>query len=295
VRVASLLPAGTEIVAGLGAEESLVGISHECDFPHSVTRRPRLTWSPIDGQSSSGEIDAQVRALRTSGKPVIVVDGPTLRTTRPDLILLQDLCEVCAVTDGDVRDLAQAIDPPPALLPLTARTLGGIFSDIRAIAAALGREPAGHALVTEMETRLAVLAGRRTTPVPVVVVEWLEPLYLAGHWVPELVQSAGGVDIGAEPGSHSVQTTWSRIAELEPQLVLVALCGFGVDRARTEWHRFIASGTPDARSADALPATVWALDGNAYTSRPGPRVIDGAERIADALAGREVEGLMRLR
>ena len=296
MRVASLLPAATEIVAALGAEEHLVGISHECDYPPAITDRPRLTWSSIEPERSSAEIDEQVRRLRGSGRPVIVVNGPALRAARPDVVLTQDLCDVCAVIDGNVRDLAGAIDPPPAVLPLTARTLDGIFSDIRSVAGALRRERSAVELVDGLRSRLATLAAGRTRPaVPVVVVEWLEPLYLGGHWVPELVRWAGGRDVGAEPGAHSARSSWADLAALEPQLILLALCGFGLERARAEWRRFLATGSADAGCAAALTAPVWVLDGNAYTSRPGPRVVCGAELISHAIDGVEVDGLARLR
>lgn len=296
MRVASLLPAGTEIVAALGAEACLVGISHECDYPAEVMGRPRLTWSPIESERSSAEIDEQVRALQASGRAVIVVDGPALSTARPELVLTQDLCDVCAVIDGDVRSLAQAIDPPPAVLPLTARTLEGIFSDIRVVAAALRRERAAADLVAGLQARLTAMGARRTGPATtVVVVEWLEPLYLGGHWVPELVRWAGGRDVGAEPGTHSARSSWEHVAALEPELILLALCGFGLKRAVAEWRRFVAGNSAEARWATALAAPVWALDGNAYTSRPGPRVVRGAELIALAIEGRVDAGLVQLR
>ena len=295
MRVASLLPAATEIVAALGAEECLVGISHECDYPPAIADRPRLTWSPIETERASAEIDEQVRRLRDSGRPVIAVDGLALRAAKPDLVLTQDLCDVCAVIDGEVRDLAAAIDPPPTLLPLTGRTLEGIFSDIRSVAAALRRERAAVDLVAGLQSQLTALAARPACPVTrVLVVEWLEPLYLGGHWVPELVHWAGGRDVGAEPGTHSARSRWTDLAALEPQLILLALCGFGLERATTEWRRFLASDSAEARAAAALTAPVWALDGNAFTSRPGPRVVRGAELIAKALEGVEAVGLARL-
>jgi iron complex transport system substrate-binding protein len=296
LRVASLVPAGTEIVAALGAEACLVGISHACDYPPSVGGRQRLTWSPVDAERSGAEIDGQVRALHASGRPVIVVDGPALRAARPDVVLTQDLCDVCAVIDGEVRDLAGAIDPSPAILPLTARTLDAIFSDIRSVAEALRREPAALDLISSLQSRIAALPGGNARPtVPVVVIEWLEPLYLAGHWVPDLVRCAGGRDVGAEPGSHSMRSSWADLGALEPRVILLAICGFGLERAVAEWQRFMAGGSADAACAAALTAPVWALDGNAYTSRPGPRVVRGAELIAHAIEGREVDGLIRLR
>ena len=294
-RVASLLPAATEIVCALGASHLLVGISHECDFPAAITDRPRLTWSPVRTADDSAAIDTQVRLLHDEGRAVIAVDGAALISVRPDLVLAQDLCDVCAVVDGDVRQLAQAFERPPDVLGLSARTLAGVFDDIRTVAAALGRNSAAVELVTNLRERLGRLPGQQAGAVPrVVVVEWLEPLYLAGHWTPELVSVAGGCDVGAAPGSHSVRSSWPELLALAPDLVVVALCGFGLERARSEWRRFLKSYSPEARNAGELHTPVWALDGNAYTSRPGPRVVDGAELIACAIAGRDAPGLVRM-
>lgn len=294
-RIASLLPAGTEIVAALGAGHLLVGISHECDYPPSVTRLPRLTGSPIDATLSSASIDQHVRALRAAGRPVIAVDGDLLREARPDLILTQGLCEVCAVVEGDVRTLAQTVSPAPRVLPLTARTLPGIFMDIETTGRAIGREGEALALNAALDRRLRELSARAEEPTPrVVVVEWLEPLYLAGHWVPEMVAWAGGDDVGAAPGEHSHPRSWREVAGFAPDLIVVALCGFGLERAVAEWRRFLAGGSEEAAWAGRLDAPIWAIDGNAYTSRPGPRTVDGAELLQQAIVEREASGLVRL-
>ena len=292
MRIVTLLPAATEIIAALGAEAELVGTSHECDWPPQHAGRPRLTTTPIDPEAPGGTIDAQVRRLTAAGRPVIAVDGHQLRQLAPDLIITQSLCDVCAVIDGEVHRLAAALDPAPRVLSLTAIDLTGIWADIRAVAAAIGREAAAKLLIAEHQARLAALDGTRSAPRPrVVCIEWLDPPYLAGHWVPELVAAAGGVDVGACAGSHSVVRPWPAIRVLRPDLILVILCGMNLDRARRE----LATVT----DADALALLgehpTWLLDGNAYTSRPGPRVIDGAERIQAALQGRTMAGLERWR
>jgi len=295
-RIASLVPAATEIVAALGAEDLLVGISHECDYPASITSLPRLTASPVDSALASGAIDAQVRALHAAGRPVIAVDAEQLEAARPDLILTQDLCDVCAVIDGDVRSLAELMTPPPRLLSLTARTLPGIFADIDAVGAAIGRARDARALNDSLQARLRALSqGPARARTRVVVVEWLEPLYLAGHWVPEMVSASGGSDVGASPGEHSRARSWQDIEALDPELIVVALCGFGLPRAVAEWEAFRAGGTDEAAAARRLERPVVAIDGNAFTSRPGPRVVDGAELLHQALAGRQAAGLARLR
>jgi len=291
MRVVSLLPGATEIVAALGGSDRLVGISHECDHPASVLDRPRVTATPIDPRLSSAAIDAEVHRLRDSGRPVIGIDAAALRRLAPDLLITQSLCEVCAVADGEAHRLAAALDRPPRVLGLGGTTLAGVWQDIRAVGAAIGRAREADALVAGLEERLARLRADAPAARPrVLCVEWLDPLYLAGHWVPELVEAAGGRDAGATPGSHSARRHWREVAELRPDLILVLLCGFGVERSRAELETI----GPEALGVLG-GAPVWILDGNAYTSRAGPRLVDGAERIAAALGGREMPGLSRWR
>ncbi|HZE76588.1 MAG TPA: ABC transporter substrate-binding protein [Gemmatimonadales bacterium] len=288
-RVVTLLPAATEIVAAVGGGADLVGVSHECDYPEWVQRLPRLTTTPIEPMASAARIDAEVRRLRGEGRPVIAVDGAALRRLGPDLIVTQGLCEVCAVADGEVHRLASLLDPAPETISLSATTLAGIWGDIAAIGRALDLAAEADELVAGLQTRLAALACARPAAAPprVICIEWLDPLYLAGHWVPELVAAAGGRDVGAEPGTHSALGRWSDLARLEPDVILVMLCGFGVERATRDLDALVE---PAGRSLlEAVP--VWVLDGNAYTSRPGPRVVDGAERIRAALENRELAGL----
>ena len=289
MRVVSLLPAGTEIVAALGGTGHLVGISHECDYPRSVQGLPRVTSTPIDPRSSGAAIDAQVRRLREAGRPVIALDAGQIRKLRPDLIITQGLCEVCAVSDGEVYRLAEAIHPAPRVLALVARDLGGIWRDIHDVGTALDLADEAEELVLELQTRLQRLRPMAAPSPRVLCIEWLEPLYLAGHWVPDLVEAAGGTDVAARPGAHSAVSTWETAAALRPDLVLVMLCGFGLERSRLELDRL------DLPAAGQLlrSTPVWLLDGNAYTSRPGPRIVDGAERLQCAMVGEERAGLTR--
>lgn len=290
-RVVTLLPAATEMVAALGGMSALVGVSHECDHPEEVRRLPRVTATPLDPDAPGGRIDAEVRRLRAEGRPVIAVDRDALRRLAPDLVIAQGLCEVCAVADGEVHRLAAALDPAPEVLSLAATTLEGIWADIRAVGGALGLEAEALELVSRLRERLARLRARSAggRAPRVACLEWLDPPYLAGHWVPELVEAAGGRDVGARPGAHSRMCRWSELDALRPDLVLVMLCGFSVPRARAELD---ALDDPEARRVLGS-APVWILDGNAYTSRPGPRVVDGAERIRAAIEGRELPGLER--
>lgn len=291
MRVVTLLPAATEIVAALGGADRLVGISHECDYPASVLRLPRVTATPVDPSLPSGRIDAEVRRLRASGRPVIGIDAEALRRLAPDLLVTQSLCEVCAVDDGEACRLAAALERPPEVLRLGGTTLDGVWKDIRAVGRALGLAQEADTLLAALARRLAALrAGAPRTPPRVLCIEWLDPLFLAGHWVPELVTAAGGRDAGAVPGSHSVRREWHEVAALQPDLILIMLCGFGVERSLAE----LETVGPEARAALGM-APVWALDGNAYTSRPGPRLVDGAERIAAARRGEPMPGLARWR
>lgn len=284
MRVITLLPAATEIVAALGAERELVGISHECDWPPTVQRLPRVTTTPIPRDAPSGAIDQAVRAAIEQGRPVIAVDGDQLRALAPELIITQSLCEVCAVDDGQAFRLADAMDPPPGVISLRAKSLEGIHDDIRLVGTMLARETDAERVIGEMERKLtAIRATRPPRPVRTVCIEWIDPPYLAGHWVPELVAAAGGVDLGAEPGSHSVVRPWSEIRALDPELVIVMLCGMDIPRAQRELG---AITDPEARAfLQACPVEI--IDGNALTSRPGPRVVDAAAQMQAAmLAGR---------
>jgi iron complex transport system substrate-binding protein len=290
MRVVTLLPGATEMVVALGAGDQLVAISHECDHPPSVKHLPRVTSTPIDSSLPGALIDAEVRRLHNAGRPVIAVDADALGPLAPDLIITQDLCEVCAVADGEVHRLATVLRPAPRVLALTGRTFGGVMADIRAVADALDLAPEGDELTAGLQNRLARLrSSAPLTPPDVLCVEWLEPLYLAGHWVPDLVAAAGGRALGARPGDHSARATWAGAVDRHPDLVVVMLCGLGVERARAELARL--------GEADALrllgSAPVWILDGNAYSSRPGPRLVDGAARIQAAMMGRERPGLVR--
>ncbi len=289
-RVVTLLPAATEIVAALGAADALVGISHECDYPPSVTTLPRVTATPVDPRASSRQIDHEVRRLRDAGRPVIAVEGDTLRRLAPDLIVTQGLCEVCAVEDGAVHRLAATLQPTPQVLSLGATTVTGIGEDIRRLGRALDRERQADAVTEDLGRRLDRLrATARGHRARVLCIEWLDPLFLAGHWVPELVEAAGGRDVGAAPGSHSTVRSWEQVGALGAELIVVMLCGFDVERSRRELD---AVRAPEARRVLSAAPT-WLLDGNAYTSRPGPRVVEGAERIRAAIEGREVPGLAR--
>jgi iron complex transport system substrate-binding protein len=284
VRVVSLVPAGTEIVAALGRLDSLVGVSHECDFPPDVSRLPRVTASAVDRDASSSEIDAVVRALSSSGAPVLTLDTGDLHRLAPSLILTQSLCEVCAVSEGDVRAIADVLSPPPRVLPLVGTTIDGVWEDITAVGSALGRSAAAADLLAAIALRLRrvheTLKAARAPRPRVAVIEWLDPLYSAGHWTPELVRRAGGIDVLATPGAHSTTVAVERVRDAHPELLLFAPCGFDVERAEREGQALL--GRPEWAWARGCEA--WAIDGNALTSRPGPRLADAVEVMAAIFA-----------
>ena len=280
MRVVTLLPSATEIVASLGALESLVGITHECDFPAQVASRLRVTASRVDGSRDPGVVDAQVRAVVGEGASLYTLDEPGIRALRPDLIFTQALCDVCAVVETDVRALAARLSPAPRVVSLSATTLDGVFDDIRRAADAMDLADEGEELLAGMRARvLAVHDTLRAARAPrprVAMVEWTDPIFAGGHWVPDMIRRAGGTDVLASQGDHSKVVTPADVAQAAPDIVLVAPCGYGIERAAAEARRLVAS------PAWPLPGrvAVWALDGNALTSRPGPRLVDGIEVMA---------------
>jgi iron complex transport system substrate-binding protein len=242
-----------------------------------------VTATPVNIAAPGAAIDAEVRRLRDGGQPVIAIAADLLHRLAPDLVITQDLCEVCAVADGVVHRLTTAMRPAPTVLSLEAHDLLGIWTDIRRVGQALNLEDEAEELVLGLQSRLK----RLLPPAPakasrVLCIEWLDPLYLAGHWVPELVAAAGGRDVGASPGSHSARRQWRELGGLKPDHIVVMLCGFGIERAEAE-----LGSLQDPEALELLrKVPVSIIDGNAYTSRPGPRVVDGAQRIQWALTER---------
>ena len=279
-RVVSLLPAATEIVWALGAGDRLVGVSHECDYPEAVRGLPRVTRTSLQPAGSSAEIDAAVAQAARNGVPPITVDRSLLRQLRPSVVIGQAVCDVCAVGMSDLAGAVSGITPRPATVTLHAHTLSGVFDDIRRVGAALDLVSEADELITGLQSRLDRLSQPEKTRPRVLVLEWLDPPYVAGHWVPELVAAAGGEDVAARPGTKSVPRPWQELRALAPDLVVVAPCGFDVPRAQRE---LAAVTDPDAVAL--LTRRIRFVDGNAYTSRPGPRLVDAAEQLASLIAG----------
>lgn len=281
MRVVSLLPAATEVVAALGAGGWLVGVSHECDWPLEVRTLPRVTRSGLDAALPSAEIDRRMAEARWSGDPPVTIDRDLLAQLAPDLIIGQSVCDVCAVGEGDMAEAVAAFTTRPRTITLHAHDLAGVFADIGRLGEALELGAEAEELVAGLRYRLRRITTPHAQPPKVLVIEWVDPPYVAGHWVPELVAAAGGVDVGARPGDRSVTKGWRELRALAPDVVVVALCGFSVARARRE----VAAVTdPDARAL-LTGARVAFFDGNAYTSRPGPRLVEAVELLTPLIGG----------
>ena len=283
-RVVSLLPAATEIVAALGALDQLVGVSHECDHPAGVACLPRVTSSAVDRDAASSAIDAEVRALASTGAPVFTLDSALVAALEPDVLLTQSVCDVCALPASEVDRAVAALAVAPAIVSLGGTTLDGVWDDLRRVGDAIGRRERADALVASLAARMRrvheTLKAARAPRPRVAVIEWLDPLFVAGHWSPELVRRAGGIDVLAQPGAHSVQIDVAAARAAEPDVLLFAPCGFDVQRAARETAALLETD-PWRWARDR---SAWALDGNSLTSRPGPRLVDAIEVMAAILA-----------
>lgn len=283
MRIVSLLPSATEIVAALGALDQLVGVTHACDYPPHVLGLPRLTSTHIDGGASPDVIDRDVREAAERGAPLYTVNEALLASLRPDVIVTQALCDVCAVRETDVRAIAARLSQPPAIVTLSGASIDGIFADIERVAAAIDTIDEAEELVPGLRSRLRSVHERlRAARAPrprVAVLEWTDPVYSAGHWVPEMVHRAGGVDVLAKAGEHSRAVAIADVEAQAPKTLVVAPCGYDLEWATREALSVLAR--EEWSWARGLAA--WAIDANALASRPGPRVIDGVETLAKVL------------
>jgi iron complex transport system substrate-binding protein len=283
VRIVSLLPSATEIVAALGALDQLIGVSHACDYPPQVSGLPRVTRTHIDDTATPGAIDRHVRAAAERGAPLYEVNEALLASLRPDVIVTQALCDVCAVRETDVRAIAERLSPAPRIVTLSGMSIDGIVADIERVATAIEAPDEAEELIAGLRARLRSVHERlRAAHAPrprVAVLEWTDPVYTAGHWVPEMVHRAGGVDALAAPGSHSRAIATADVAGAAPDVLVFAPCGYDLRRATREADETLRHSA--WRWADGRAA--WALDANALASRPGPRLIDGIETMAALL------------
>lgn len=286
MRIVSLLPSATEIVCALGLEESLVGVTHACDYPPAALTRPKVTTSVLDSPGlDSREIDDAVRERQGRGEGIYTLDVELLASLAPDLILTQDLCTVCAVSHGVVQQALPALSSRPQILSFSPLHLADVLSDIKTIGDFTGRQEAARALITELRTRLdrvALATGPAAHLPRVVCLEWLDPPYAAGHWVPEMVGLAGGLDALGVAGAPSRRLEWDEVAAAEPETIVLMPCGFDLDHTISEAAR--VAWPPAWRELAAVRnGRVWAVNGSAYFNRPGPRLFTGVEILASIL------------
>ncbi len=285
--IVSLLPSATEIACALGLGDRLAAVTHECDWPVAIAALPHVTQSRIDhAGASSREIDAHVKRSVHEGSSIYALDRALLERLRPALILTQELCDVCAVSYGEVRGAVRRLPGPPAILSLEPTGLAGILDSIAEVARAAGVPERAAPLVESLRARIERVAARAAAasgPRPrVLALEWLDPPFAGGHWVPEMIRLAGGDDVLGREGERSFETDWPRIAAARPDTVVVMPCGFDAERARAE-----LAHTPLPQAWHELSAVragrVFAVDASAYFSRPGPRIVDGLEFLAGIL------------
>ncbi|HEV8132191.1 MAG TPA: cobalamin-binding protein [Acidobacteriota bacterium] len=303
MRIVSLIASSTEIVCALGFEKDLVGRSHECDFPETVKQLPVCTEPKFNTEGSGYELDQRVKAILQEGLSVYRVDAGRLRQLCPDVIITQSQCEVCAVSLRDVeRAVCEWLDSRPRIVSLEPNALSDVWNDIARVAEALDALPKGRELVTRLKERMEAVAGiarelpRHST---IACIEWVEPLMAAGNWMPELVEMAGGVNLFGEAGKHSPWMSWEQLVKEDPDIIVVLPCGWDIERSRKEmviltrrpgWHDLSA----------ARDGRVYLADGNQYFNRPGPRLAESLEILAEVFHpdvfafGHEGKGWQRL-
>jgi iron complex transport system substrate-binding protein len=279
VRIVSLVPSATEMLFALGLGSDLIAVTHECDYPPAARELPKVTRDALPAGLSSADIDAAVKERTLKGESIYELDESMLRELRPELIVTQALCSVCAVSYDDVRAIADDIESRPQVVSLDPHTVGEVLGDARTLAQATDRKDAAVELIRDASARidrirLAVRGARRLR---VAALEWLDPPFAAGHWTPQLIEYAGGEDVLGFSGEPSEERTWEEVALSEPDVVVVMPCGFDVEFAyrEAEMHR-------DQLAAIGAGEVV-AVDAAAYFSRPGPRIVDGLELLAHIL------------
>jgi iron complex transport system substrate-binding protein len=279
VRIVSLVPSATEMLFALGVGDEVTAVTHECDHPPEALDLPKVTRDVIGPGLPPDEIDRAVRELTEEGRAIYELDEHALRSLAPDLIVTQALCAVCAVSYDDVRAIAERMDPPPEVLALDPHTLGEVLGDVRTLAQATDAKDAGVDLVQDAAARIdrVRLAVRDAPPVAVAALEWLDPIYVAGHWTPQLIEYAGGIDVLGLPGERSQMRRWDEVAAAAPEVVVCMPCGYDAERALEEAESYADE------LAELGARRVVAVDAAAYFSRPGPRLVDGLELMAHIL------------
>ena len=279
MRIVSLVPHATELLFALQLEGEVVGVTHECDFPWDATELPKVTRDRLPGGLSSAEIDAAVREHTGAGESIYELDVEAIRALEPDLIVTQALCAVCAVSHDDVVELAKTLPGSPEVVALDPHTIGEALGDVRTIAGRTDRKEEGVDLIEDLAARIdrVRLASRGLDKPKVLAVEWLDPLFVGGHWVPQMIDYAGGEDVLGMPGEPSEQVPWDVAAAAKPDVVIVMPCGRtapeAMDEALEHYEQIAALGA----------SRVIAVNASAYFSRPGPRLVDGLELLSAIL------------
>ena len=284
MKICSLLPSATEILFALGLADQVAGVSHECDFPLEAGRKPVLIRSRITHTESPAAIDRQVREFLERGESLYSVDLDALCALQPDLIVTQDLCHVCAATPDDLGSALARLAIQPRVLTLNPHSLADVSADIRSVGAATGRAPQADSVVAEFESRIAAVE-RAVASLPrkrVVCLEWLDPPYAAGHWVPEMVERAGGVNVLGEAGKPASRTDWDAILAARPEVIVVMPCGYSLEQAAAEFRPLaLPQGWGDTPAVEN--GCVFLVEASGYFSRPGPRLAAGVEILAEAI------------
>ncbi len=279
MRIVSLVPHATELLFALGAGPEVVAVTHECDYPLEALALPRVTRDVLPGGLTAAEIDRAVRERTLEGQAIYELDRHALAELEPDLIVTQALCPVCAVSYEEVEEIARTLPSKPRVIALDPKTLGETLGDVRTLAQATKRREQGVALVARTAGRLdRVRLAVRGAPRPrVAAIEWLDPVFVAGHWTPQLIELAGGTDVLGLPGEPSDTVAWEAVAAARPDIVVVMPCGYDAPRAHAE-------AMLHARELGTLGAEqIVAVNASAYFSRPGPRLVDGLELLAHIL------------
>ncbi len=282
MRICSLLPSATEIAYAIGLGDSILGVSHECDFPADAATKPSLLRPRVDSRAAPAEIDRQVKEMIARGESIYAVDAELLRSLAPDLILTQDLCHVCAASPDDLATALTRFPTPPEVLSLTPRSLTDVWADIRRVGEITGRRHEAETVAASVERRLAgireTVARARFRP-GVLCLEWLDPCYVGGHWIPEMVSIAGGEDLLGRPRQPSFQATPEQVLQSSPDVIVIMPCGYDADRAAAEYT--LNRLPPGAETFPAIREhQVFAVNANAYFSRPGPRLAEGVALLA---------------
>ncbi|MBO0910543.1 MAG: cobalamin-binding protein [Acidobacteria bacterium] len=276
MQICSFLPSATEILYALGLGDAVAGVTFECDYPPEARKKPVVVNTVLRHDLAPEEIDREASKYASQGESLYVVDIEALSRIRPDLVLTQELCDVCAVTTPQLAKALAELSPPPKVLPLTPHTLEDVLVDIEKVGEAAGRPQKAAKLVAGLRERIARVEARPKVIQQVACLEWLNPLYNAGHWVPDMVKIAGACDPLAAPGEYSARITPEEILRGNPDVIVIMPCGYDAQRAKEEYYRTaFPAGWEDLRAV--RNRRVYAVDASAYFSRPGPRLIDGIE------------------